>query len=267
MAKQTSYVSKKPDAKGYVDYTADENAIWRTLTTRQLKLIENRACDDFMVGFEKLDLPHDRIPQLPDVSKTLQAATGWSVAPVPALISYDKFFGLLANCQFPVATFIRRRDELDYLEEPDIFHEIFGHCPLLTNPFYADFIKLYAQFSHQTDPQYHPMLARLYWYTIEFGLINTDKGLRNYGAGIISSIEENTYALESDIPERRPFDIIDALRTPYRIDILQTVYFVIDSLEELFTTVKEVDLCDCIHQARKLGQHPPTYPPKEDNNE
>jgi len=256
--KQTSYIAKPVDAQGYATYTDDENAIWRELVSRQLPLIQNRACDEYIKGIEILDLSKDKIPQCPDISAALQETTGWTLAPVPALIPFDRFFQLLANRQFPAATFIRRREELNYLQEPDIFHEIFGHCPLLTNPAYADFTHTYGKLGLNASPQERIMLARLYWFTIEFGLVNTAAGLRAYGGGILSSINETAYSLESEVPIRKPFDPLEALRTPYRIDIMQPIYFVLNDLSELYKTI-DMDLLKLIQQAHQLGEYPPAY--------
>ncbi len=264
MAKSTSYIAKVPDQDGNIHYTDDENAIWHELITRQKPMLEGRACDEYLAALEKLELPEDRVPQGEDVSRILREYTGWEVAPVPALINFDKFFRLLANKKFPAASFIRSWEELDYLQEPDIFHEIFGHTPLLTDPRFAAFSQAYGEAGLAASKEDRAMLARLYWFTVEFGLIQRrGEALRTYGAGIVSSIGELPYALESDVPERRPFDPVDALRTPYRIDIYQTVYFVIESFDELFSLAQQ-DLLALIRQARKLGMHPPTFPPKEE---
>jgi phenylalanine-4-hydroxylase len=209
-----------------------------------------------------MDFPRDRIPQLHEVSERLLDHTGWSVAPVPALIDFTSFFELLANRRFPAATFIRRREDMDYLQEPDIFHEIFGHTPLLTDYRFAAFTEAYGKAGLAADKKDHAMLARLFWFTVEFGLIDTAEGLRSYGAGIVSSPGELEYALESGIPERRPFDALDALRTPYRIDIYQTVYFRLDSFDTLFE-LAQMDLIPLIGQARRLGMHAPTFPVKD----
>ena len=256
--KQTSYVAKKPDAQGYVEYTPEENSVWNTLYTRQMPIVTNRGCDEYIRGLELLNLSKDRIPQCPEVSQALQKATGWSLEPVPALIPFDRFFKLLANRKFPAATFIRTRAELDYLQEPDIFHEVFGHCPMLTIPAYADFTQLYGQLGLNASPADRVMLARLFWFTNEFGLIDTTKGLRIYGGGILSSSSETVYCLESKKPQRVPLDVITALRTPYRIDILQPIYFVISGFETLFHLM-DMDLMAKINEARQLGELPPLY--------
>ncbi|EKD54226.1 MAG: hypothetical protein ACD_60C00109G0008 [uncultured bacterium] len=256
--KKTSYVAKLVNADGFAEYLPEENAVWHELIKRQLPIVQNRACEEYLYGLQLLNLPHDRIPQCPDVSRVLQKATGWSLAPVPALIPFERFFHLLANRQFPAATFIRRKEELDYLQEPDIFHEVFGHCPLLTNPAYADFTHTYGKLGLKASKEDRVLLARLYWFTIEFGLMKSASGLRIYGGGILSSSNETVYSLESDIPERKPFDAIDALRTPYRIDIMQPIYFVLDNFKVLYDLI-EMDLMGLIHKAHSLGEYAPVY--------
>jgi phenylalanine-4-hydroxylase len=236
--KKPVYVAKNPDSQGYVAYTANENDVWKILYERQIKLLKNRACQEFIKGVHCLNVTADRIPQLPDVSKRLYHLTGWSVTPVKALISFKEFFTLLSLRQFPVATFIRLPEHLDYLQEPDIFHEIFGHCPLLTNPAFADFTQHVGNISQHLTPKEIPLLARLYWFTVEFGLIRTPEGLRIYGGGILSSKGESIYALESDTPKRHHFDLLTVLSTTYRYDQMQKNYFIIDSFNSLFALVQ-----------------------------
>lgn len=256
--KTTKYVAKSVDANGIAQYSEEENQIWHELITRQIPIVTGRACKEYMHGINLLNLPHDRIPQCHEVSTVLQEITGWRLEPVPALIPFDRFFNLLANRQFPAATFIRTREELNYLQEPDIFHEVFGHCPLLTNQAYADFTHTYGKLGLKASPQDRVLLAKLYWFTIEFGLIQTSQGLRAYGGGILSSINETPYCLESSIPQRKPFDVLDVLRTPYRIDIMQPIYFIIDNFNVLFQ-LTDMDLIGLIQEARKLGMHKPAY--------
>jgi|SRR5579885_725399 phenylalanine-4-hydroxylase len=256
--KTSSYVAHPVDEHGNANYTNEENQIWHELITRQMPIVQGRACDEYIRGLELLDLPKERVPQCPEVSRVLHEATGWALEPVPALIPFSHFFSLLANRKFPAATFIRRREELDYLQEPDIFHEIFGHCPMLTNPACADFTHTYGKLGLNATHDEQVMLAKLYWFTIEFGLIKTKEGLRAYGGGILSSKSETVYCLESDKPLRKPFEVMDVLRTPYRIDIMQPVYFVIDSFDVLFR-LTEMDLIGMIHEARRLGMYEPLY--------
>lgn len=246
------YISKQTDSQGYVSYTQEENETWEILYKRQKKIIINRACDEFIQGLDRLSINPLKVPQLPDINKKLKNMTGWQIFPVPALIGFKGFFELLANRKFPAATFIRRREDLDYLQEPDIFHEIFGHCPLLTNQAYADFSQHYGKLGLKANKEDRAMLARLYWFTIEFGLVETSAGLRIYGGGILSSKEESIYALESDLPNRKPLDILDIFRTSYRIDELQKNYFIINALSDLQQLVK-TDLIEIVQQARALG--------------
>ncbi len=253
--KESTYTSKAVDAQGYASYTQEENEVWRELYQRQYAIIQGRACDEYLAGLERLQLPQDRVPQCPEVSKVLQEATGWVLEPVPALISFDRFFALLADRRFPAATFIRRKEELDYLKEPDIFHEIFGHCPMLTNPAAAEFTHTYGKLGLKATPEERVLLARLFWFTVEFGLIQTPAGLRAYGGGILSSMSETVYCVESKTPERRPFDALTALKTPYRIDVIQPIYYVLDHFKQLYQLV-EMDLMGLINQVKQADPVP-----------
>ncbi|MCG8426091.1 MAG: phenylalanine 4-monooxygenase [Chromatiales bacterium] len=254
MGKTAKYVAKQPDENGYIAYTDEENRMWHELITTQLELIPNRACKEFQQGLETLKFPADRVPQLDEVSKVLTETTGWTVAPVDAVIGFTEFFELLNNKQFPAATFIRNHDEVEYLQEPDIFHEFFGHTPMLTHQKFADYVHEFGKLGCSVDPGYHGMLARLFWLTVEFGLVKTDEGLRALGAGILSSPKEVVYALDSDVPLRQPFDVIDVLRTRYRIDILQPIYFCLESLDQLYDLINQ-DIIGYIDEARRLGMH------------
>ena len=262
MAKGSKYIAKQPDERGVIPYSEEEHAIWHELITRQMEIVQGRACQEFLDGLAMLGLPENRIPQPGEVSRVLHDRTGWQVEPVPALISFDRFFELLSEKRFPAASFIRSREEMDYLQEPDIFHEIFGHAAMLTHPAFADFTHAYGLAGLKANKREKMFIARLYWFTVEFGLLNTRDGLRIYGGGINSSPGETVYALESEIPERRPFDATSALRTPYRIDIYQTVYYVLNELDELFELAR-ADLLGMIHIAQSLGEFSPTFPPKE----
>lgn len=256
------YVSKSADASGRVAYTEAENAIWAELYARQEVAIRGKACDAFLYGLDVLALPRDRVPQLAEVSAALRRETGWEVAAVPALIPIRDFFELLANRRFPAATFVRRREELNYLQEPDIFHEIFGHTPMLTNPYFADFTAAYGKIGLSASEEDQTFLERLYWFTVEFGLMQKSDGpLQIYGGGILSSIGETEYAINSLQPKRRKFDLSEALRTPYRIDIMQPLYYVIEDLRELFELTR-MDLIGAIQSAKKLPLLPPLFEPK-----
>lgn len=250
MQKSSKYTAKQPDDTGHIPFDDNENEVWSTLYHRQIEIVKNRAHPAYLEGHEKLALPSDRVPQCHEVSEKLQKYTGWSVVPVPVLIPLEEFFRLLANRQFPAASFIRYWEDLDYIQEPDIFHEIFGHCPLLTHPAYAEFMQHYGKMCLETTPKIRTLLGRVYWFTIEFGLIQTNDGLRVYGGGILSSPEETVYALESDKPERVAFDAEKAMQTPYRYDQLQTLYYVIDDFDTLFQLTNE----DLIGMAEKIEQ-------------
>ena len=252
------YQSKLPDSHGFVHFTEEENETWHTLMTRQTQIIQDRACDEFIHGLEILNMPEDRVPECAEISSALQAATGWSVAPVPALIPVSEFFNLLAHKKFPAATFIRTRADIDYIQEPDIFHEYFGHCPLLTNQAYADYVEWYGKIALTADEQSRRLLARLFWFTIEFGLIKKGDDYRIYGGGILSSKEETVYAVESEIAKRKPLKVLDALRTPYRYDIIQPLYYYIERFHDLYQLM-EHDLLACVHEAVRAGEFVPEF--------
>ncbi len=261
MAKSSTYVSKQSDESGFIHWTDEENQIWHELITRQLECIKGKACDEFFEGLDKLNLPLDRVPQLNEVSEVLLETTGWQCAEVPALINFESFFKLLSEKKFPVATFIRRREHFDYLQEPDIFHEIFGHCAMLTNPAFSEFTHKYGQLGLAASKEERVYLARLYWFTVEFGLLKQNDQLRIYGGGILSSPGETEYAANSDKPERLPLEVVDVFRTPYRIDIMQPKYFMIEQINDLFELSK-MDLMSLVKEAMSLGLFEPTFPPK-----
>ncbi|HEX4873156.1 MAG TPA: phenylalanine 4-monooxygenase [Nevskiaceae bacterium] len=261
MAKASKYTARQADAHGVVHYSEDEHAIWAELYARQARAIAPHACPEFLAGLDLLRLPTDRVPQLEEVSRVLRRETGWEVAPVPALIPFSQFFELLANRRFPAATFVRTREELDYLQEPDIFHEIFGHTPLLTNPWFADFTAHYGRLGLAASKEDRVFLARMYWFTVEFGLLQTPGTPRKiYGGGILSSIGETAYAM-SATPQVRRFALQDALRTPYRIDIMQPLYYALEDLSEL-QALTRTDLMAEIQQAKRLGLFAPLYAPR-----
>lgn len=261
MAKTSKYTAHQPDENGHVDYPEHEHRIWQTLYQRQKEILVGAACDEYLAGVELLKLPQDRIPQLSEVDEVLLTATGWKTSGVAALISFDKFFSLLASKQFPVATFIRTKEELDYLQEPDVFHEVFGHCPLLTHEAFAHFTQQYGELAYAASKEDRVFLARLYWFTVEFGLLRTAQGLRIYGGGILSSPGETDYALNDPSVDRRVFNISDVLRTPYRIDIMQPIYYVLDSIEQLFD-IANMDIMGEVKKAKALGLFEPTFPAK-----
>ena len=185
------------------EYTDDEHAVWDLLYARQLEILTDRAAPEFLAGLKTLELSRSGIPDLKRLNPALKALTGWEIIMVPHLVPDDVFFTHLANRRFPAGRFIRRRDQLDYLQEPDVFHDIFGHVPMLANRVFADYMEAYGQGGLRAlTLGTLKNLARLYWYTVEFGLINSPKGLRIYGAGIVSSFGESQYALEDGHPNR-----------------------------------------------------------------
>ncbi len=247
------YVAKKPNSDGLILYTEEENAVWNTLYERQVPIVSSRASQAYLDGLEALKLSPDHVPQCTEVSKVLGKYTGWSVVPVEALISFEEFFTLLSTKRFPAASFIRIREELDYLQEPDIFHEIFGHCPMLVHPDFAKFTEAFGKIGLQAGNKERARLARLYWFTAEFGLFQEASGnMKIYGAGILSSKSETIYAAESTNPQRVPFDLLTALRTPYRYDIMQSLYYVINDFKTLYEMIEQ-DLLSLLKQAKKMG--------------
>ena len=225
--------------QGWDDYSQQDHAIWRKLFERQSKLLVGRACDEFIAGLQDLGVAADGIPHFGRLSEVLERATGWRIVAVPGLVPDDVFFGHLAARRFPATHWIRRPEQLDYLQEPDVFHDVFGHVPLLMNPIFADYLQAYGQGGLKAlRLGALPYLARLYWYTVEFGLIETERGLRIYGSGIVSSKTESVYALESAKPNRIAFDLLRIMQTEYRIDDLQDCYFVIDSFAQLFDATR-----------------------------
>ncbi|MFM7445972.1 MAG: phenylalanine 4-monooxygenase, partial [Tabrizicola sp.] len=248
----TSYLAKEPDAQGRIAYTAEEDAVWADLVARQWPMVDAHAAAPYLKGLQLLDMASDRVPQCPDLSDRLRALTGWQVVPVPALISFGRFFGMLAERCFPAASFIRNRRDFDYIEEPDIFHEIFGHTPLLTDPRFAAFSQAIGAAGLRAEKADYAWLIRLYWFSIEFGLTVEGGVTKTLGSGLASSPSELLWSV-SGRPELRPFDVIDILRTPYRIDIHQPVYFVIERLDDLFAAADR-DLLADVATARRLGQ-------------
>lgn len=220
--------------QGWSAYSAQDHEVWRTLFERQTRLLPGRACDAFVQGMRRLPMSADAIPDFGALNEVLQRQTGWQVVAVPGLVPDEVFFEHLANRRFPAGNFIRRPDALDYLEEPDVFHDVFGHVPMLMNPVIADFVQAYGQGGLRARTLgVLEQLARVYWYTIEFGLVREVNGLRIYGAGIASSRTESVFALDDASPNRIAFDLERVMRTNYRIDDFQESYFVLENLDQL----------------------------------
>jgi phenylalanine-4-hydroxylase len=226
-------------AQDWPAYAKDEHAVWRLLFERQQCLLQGRACAEYLDGMRALGVASDGIPDFDRLSDILERATGWRIVAVPGLVPDEVFFALLARRRFPSTCFIRGRDQLDYLEEPDVFHDICGHVPMLMNPVFADYMQAYGEGGLKALRLGHlKELARLYWYTVEFGLIATPEGLRIYGSGILSSAGESVYCLEDPRPNRLHFELRRVMRTRYRIDRYQETYFVINDYTELFAATR-----------------------------
>jgi len=217
-------------------YTDTDHQVWAQLFERQKAILPGRASDEFLAALAAMEMTPDRIPKFDDLNPILRAATGWELVGVEGLLPELTFFDHLANRRFPVTWWIRTPEQMDYLSEPDLFHDLFGHVPLLMNPVFADYMEAYGRGgvkAHGIGEDALVNLTRLYWYTVEFGLIRQKDGLRIYGSGIVSSKGESIDCLESDAPNRIGFDLERVMRTRYRIDTFQKTYFVIDSFEQL----------------------------------
>ncbi len=233
------------------NYSAEDHATWDTLFERQQKLLPGRASNAWLRGLDVLKLSKPGIPDFRELSDRLMALTGWQVVAVPGLVPDDVFFDHMANRRFVAGNFIRRPDQLDYLQEPDVFHDVFGHVPMLADPVFADYLAAYGRGGQRAlGLDALKYLGRLYWYTVEFGLIAEPEGLRIYGSGIVSSYSESQFALEDASPNRIAFDLKRVMRTEYRIDDFQQNYFVIPSFEELLRVTVETDFAPLYEEIR-----------------
>ncbi len=235
-------------------FSADEHRMWDRLFARQSGMLPGRAADAFLRGLDVLKLSKPGIPDYRELNARLNAATGWEVVAVPGLVPDDVFFDHLANRRFPAGNFIRNPEQLDYLQEPDVFHDVFGHVPMLADPVFADYMVAYGKGGLRSlgfNALDH--LARLYWYTVEFGLIEQSDGLRIYGAGIVSSYAESIFALEDPSPNRIGFDLLRVMRTEYRIDDFQQNYFVISGLNDLLQVTVETDFAPLYEKLETLS--------------
>ena len=241
-------------------YSAEDHATWRVLFERQQRTLKGHVCQEYLDGLEALGIDPEGVPNFEAMNARLRRITGWEVVAVPGLIPSRPFFQMLANRQFPAGTFIRSREQLDYLEEPDIFHDVFGHVPLLTNPAYADYMNEYGRIGlDAVENKGVKFLARLNWYTIEFGLIRKSDGIKIYGAGIVSSFGEAKYVAEDPSAHQLAFNLDRVLRTGYYIDDFQAAYFVIDQFEDLFDLLKRTDFTAQFDKLRAQ----PSYSPFE----
>jgi phenylalanine-4-hydroxylase len=239
-------------------FTAEDHRVWDLLFARQTKQLHGRVVRAFEEGLDVLHLSRPGIPELSELNDRLHARTRWEVVAVPGLVPDDIFFGHLANRRFPAGNFIRSASQLDYLEEPDVFHDVFGHVPMLANPAVADFMQALGEegLAALGRGDVH-RLSRLYWYTVEFGLAREDGALKIYGAGIASSFEESIYSLESAVPNRLRFDMSRVLRTRYRSDALQRCYFIVDSFEDLLGHIAGADLTRLYEEVASLEEFDP----------
>jgi phenylalanine-4-hydroxylase len=250
MAQDTHVLERPPEGasadwtipQNWQAYTAEEHATWDKLYARQAKLLPGRASKAYLKGLDALRLSDSGIPNFEELSERLMKLTGWQVVAVPGLVPDEVFFDHMANRRFVAGNFIRRPDQLDYIQEPDVFHDVFGHVPMLADPVFADYLAAYGRGGNRAlELGALKQLGRLYWYTVEFGLIREDDELRIYGAGIVSSFAESVFSLESDSPNRIGFDMKRVMQTDYRIDDFQQNYFVIPSFEELLRQTVETD--------------------------
>jgi phenylalanine-4-hydroxylase len=232
-------------------YTPEEHATWDTLFARQAKLLPGRASEAYLRGLDILKLSKPGIPDFEELSERLMKLTGWQVVAVPGLVPDDVFFDHMANRRFVAGNFIRRPNQLDYLQEPDVFHDVFGHVPMLADPVFADYLAVYGQGGQRAlGLDALKYLGRLYWYTVEFGLIAEPEGLRIYGSGIVSSYAESQFALDDPSPNRIGFDLARVMGTEYRIDDFQQNYFVIPSFDELLRVTVETDFAPLYEQLK-----------------
>ena len=240
-------------------YNNAEHKVWDKLYERQLNILENKACDQFFAGLKTLNFDQGGVPDFIKTNEILADITGWSVVPVPMLIPDHVFFYHLANRRFPAGNFIRKSDKLDYIEEPDVFHDAFGHVPLLTDQAFADYMQAYGKAGWNAIRHNRlKALSALYWYTVEFGLINTDAGMRIYGAGILSSLIESDFSLNGKSPNRIHLNVDRVMRTDYKIDDLQQSYFLIDNFEELFKQTEERPFDDIYQNIGASFQYAPS---------
>ena len=265
MAQDTHVLAAPPEGagadwtipQGWEHYTAEEHATWDRLFARQSQLLPGRASEAYLRGLDVLKLSRPGIPDFEELSERLMRLTGWQVVAVPGLVPDDVFFDHMANRRFVAGNFIRRPDPLDYLQEPAVFHDVFGHVPMLADPVFADYLAAYGRGGQRAlGMDALKYLGRLYWYTVEFGLVREDGDLRIYGAGIVSSYSESRFALEDSSPNRIGFDLARVMRTEYRIDDFQQNYFVIPSYEDLLKTTLETDFAPLYAEIKALPDIP-----------
>ena len=226
----------------YEKYTSEDQKVWEILFERQVKQLEELADTSYLEGIQRIGFSKHKIPDFREVNARLMEQTGWKIHVVPGIIDQENFFKMLSEKTFPSSTWLRKMDELDYLSEPDMFHDAFGHMPLLTNSIFCDFFKKIGDLGvkYIDHPEIIEKLGRIYWFTVEFGLIENENGLKIYGAGILSSFGESKYSL-SDAPKRKPFDIVEVMNTDFDNSVIQELYFVIESFEQLSDSIQKAD--------------------------
>ena len=265
MAEETHVLDRPPPGaapdwtipQDWERFTPEEHATWDTLFARQAKLLPGRASDAWLRGLDVLKLDRPGIPRYEELNERLMKATGWQVIAVPGLVPDDVFFDHMANRRFVAGNFIRRPDQLDYLQEPDVFHDVFGHVPMLADPVFGDYLAAYGRGGQRAlGLDALKYLGRLYWYTVEFGLIAEPEGLRIYGSGIVSSFAESRFALDDPSPDRIALDLARVMRTEYRIDDFQQNYFVIPSFDELLRLTVETDFAPLYEALKELPDIP-----------
>lgn len=265
MADDTHVLDRPPEGasadwtipQDWAHFTPEEHRVWDTLFERQAKLLPGRASNAYLRGLDVLKLSKPGIPDFEELSERLMKLTGWQVVAVPGLVPDDVFFDHMANRRFVAGNFIRRPDQLDYLQEPDVFHDVFGHVPMLADPVFADYLAAYGRGGQRAlGLDALKYLGRLYWYTVEFGLIAEPEGLRIYGSGIVSSFAESRFALDDASPNRIAFDLKRVMRTEYRIDDFQQNYFVIPSFDELLRLTVETDFAPLYEDLAGLSDVP-----------
>lgn len=227
----------------YDKYTPEDFEVWKLLYERQMPQLPGAAIQEYIDGIKRVGFVSDKIPRFDETNERLKSFTGWELVVVPGLIPDKDFFELLSNKRFPASTWLRKLSELDYLEEPDMFHDVFGHVPLLTNEHVVAYLQELSKIAlrYIEDAWAIELLSRIYWFTVEFGLIREDNKLRIYGAGILSSKGETWYSLHDSTPPRHDFDVEKILNTPYRKDVFQKEYFVIHSFQQLAESIGTLD--------------------------
>lgn len=227
--------------QNYENYTAEDQKVWNILFERQFPSLPKAATKQFLLGLDQVSFTGEAIPNFEETNKVLRKLTGWEIYAVPGIVEDALFFELMANRKFPATTWVRKMSELDYLEEPDMFHDVFAHIPLLANQAFVDFLQAISKFGQEwiDDEWAIHLLSRIYWYTIEFGLIREDGEVKIYGAGVLSSSGETKYSL-SEEPNHFEYDVDKILDTPYRKNSMQDNYFIIDSYEQLFDSLPDI---------------------------